>query len=60
MIDPLNQSPGQTKKVPGIRIKARPNIYMPVHCTGNFMTDKYTGEKRVKANIIYLFLFTLT
>ena len=57
MIDPLNQSPGQPQKVPGIRIKARPDIYMPVHCTGNFMRDKYTGEKQIKTNIIYLFLF---
>lgn len=57
MIDPLNQSPGQPQKVPGIRIKARPDIYMPVHCTGNFMRDKHTGEKQIKTNIIYLFLF---
>lgn len=57
MIDPLNQSPRQSQKVPSIRIKARPDIYMPVHCTDNFMRDKYTGEKQVKTNIIYLFLF---
>lgn len=57
MIDPLNQSQRQSQKVPGIRIKARPDIYMPVHCTGNFMRDKHAGEKQIKTNIIYLFLF---
>ena len=38
MIDPLNQSPGQTEKVPGN--KARPKIYIPVHCTGTFLLSK--------------------
>ena len=45
MIDPLNQSPRQSPKVPCIRITARPDIYMPVHCTSNFMRDKRTDEK---------------
>lgn len=38
MIDPLNRSPGQTEKVPGN--KARPKIYIPVHCTGTFLLSK--------------------
>ena len=27
------------------------------NCTGNFMRDKYAGEKQIKTTIIYLFLF---
>lgn len=39
MIDPLNQLPGQTEKVPGNRKRAGP-IYIPVHCTGTFLLSK--------------------
>ena len=39
MIDPLNQLPGQTEKVPGNRKRPGP-IYIPVHCTGTFLLSK--------------------
>lgn len=39
MIDPLNQLPGQTEKVPGNRKRPSP-IYIPVHCTGTFLLSK--------------------